>query len=455
MPAMLRAALVLPLLTVGCATETTQIVVTVDTDMRVPDEVDEITLEVRVPEGRVTSTAVSLVDGPRLPVTLGLRPADDDPMPLTVIATARRRGSECVRQEARTAYVDGETRRLSLSLLRSCAFVTCPDGQTCTPSGCAPANVPGEGLPTWNGRPAAMGASCRASAVERCNHVDDDCDEGVDEGFDLANDPRNCGECDRACPEPPGTVATCTSGACDVTCRPGRADCNADPADGCEADVTRRERCGDCAFACEPAELCGLGFDERYGCVSTCPAGTMQCGDSCVGTSADAENCGGCGVTCGAQETCVDGRCRCAPGFADCDAAPGCEARVDRADACGGCDTPCAPDHALGLCTGTGECVVLSCSYGWADCDARADNGCETRLGTTQDCASCGDRCAVPFCSSLFLGVRACTPSCDGRVCNGDECVTSLDPRHCGGCGVECGPGQLCILDACMAPPAP
>src|SRR5262245_14538684 len=49
--------------------------------------------------------------------------------------------------------------------------------------------------------------------VEECNGEDDDCDGAVDEGFDLASDPGNCGACGHACANANGGVA-CSAGQC-------------------------------------------------------------------------------------------------------------------------------------------------------------------------------------------------------------------------------------------------
>jgi len=44
-------------------------------------------------------------------------------------------------------------------------------------------------------------------------------------------------------------------------------------------------------------------------------------------------------------------------------------------------------------CNSTGQCVVSSCSTGYADCDSNTANGCEIQLGTATHCASCTNVC--------------------------------------------------------------
>lgn len=109
---------------------------------------------------------------------------------------------------------------------------------------------------------------CRADACDgRCTDV----------GFD----PFNCGECGITCvvpnAEPACTFGTCGLGACD----PGWADCDGDPANGCELDTTcaAGSPCGttcgsvgtlDCTDVCEPTcmppeEVCNLADDDCDG----------------------------------------------------------------------------------------------------------------------------------------------------------------------------------------------
>jgi hypothetical protein len=58
-------------------------------------------------------------------------------------------------------------------------------------------------------------ATTRPGATEVCDTVDNDCDTEIDEGFNLQSDPSNCGTCGRVCPERGfGYPAACSSGAC-------------------------------------------------------------------------------------------------------------------------------------------------------------------------------------------------------------------------------------------------
>jgi hypothetical protein len=79
------------------------------------------------------------------------------------------------------------------------------------------------------------GCECEQQPKEICDEKDNTCEGVVDEGFDLKNDPNNCGKCGRKCTLMRAEAA-CRDGACAVDrCDPGFFDVDKNPANGCEA----------------------------------------------------------------------------------------------------------------------------------------------------------------------------------------------------------------------------
>jgi hypothetical protein len=69
--------------------------------------------------------------------------------------------------------------------------------------------------------------------LETCNGQDDDCNGTVDNGFNTATDPLNCGGCGNVCNLPNTAAHSCSAGTCGVAaCKPGYA--NLTGAAGCE-----------------------------------------------------------------------------------------------------------------------------------------------------------------------------------------------------------------------------
>jgi hypothetical protein len=72
---------------------------------------------------------------------------------------------------------------------------------------------------------------------------------------DTSTDPKHCGLCNHACPfvdlRNQHQVASCIKGVCGTECEPGWGDCNGNPADGCETNLSYDgANCGACGNRC-------------------------------------------------------------------------------------------------------------------------------------------------------------------------------------------------------------
>ncbi|MDO9022136.1 MAG: hypothetical protein Q7V43_34735, partial [Myxococcales bacterium] len=282
-----------------------------------------------------------------------------------------------------------------------------------------------------------------------------------------------CGDCVTDSDCPPG--AACVGGACAAGCAAGRP-CAAglDCCDGACVDVrTSAVHCGACGVRCDLLHsnpVCTAGACAVGTCFSVFGDCDGRADNGCETSLRSTSHCGACGLPCAvppnAAPTCdaMDGTCgyACNAGFADCDgrADNGCE--VDLAgsvDHCGACGRACAPANAVGSCA-AGRCEVGRCAAGFADCDGLASNGCEVDLrANTSHCGSCGAGCAAGpgaqgTCEAGVCRVR-CTAGladCDGNALNGCEADTRTSDAHCGACGAACRVARgvgACRASAC------
>jgi len=232
--------------------------------------------------------------------------------------------------------------------------------------------------------------------------------------YDLDNDPRHCGTCDRSC----GDGGQCLGGDC--LCADSTTDCGAYCADTSSDD----HNCGGCGRHCYESEVC-----VNSECV--CGAGFMLCEDDCTDVMTDPDDCGDCGHSCETGEVCELGECVCAPGMVpdggrcvdptsdpdacgpalvDCTGAtPYCEAGVCAAS-CTGDDTQPCGYACVNLATDARHCG--SCTE-VCDADELCHGGCR-RFNVAAGCDSCpcdacddGDRCCEYPGSTLLICFEA------------------------------------------------
>lgn len=305
---------------------------------------------------------------------------------------------------------------------------------------------------------ANASAACDAGTCQiACDAGFGNCDGSAANGCetDLLADPASCSACGAACDATNGT-ASCSAGACGIGCSAGFADCDGDPANGCEVDLsTNAGHCGACGTVC--GSVNGAGTCSAGLCVTSCDPGFASCDGSAangceVTLASDLANCGACGTTCssaGGTAACNAGACQiaCSAGFADCDgsAATGCEVNLGGDPAnCGACGTTCNGTNGTATCSGS-ACGV-TCNAGFGDCDGSAANGCEVSTATdVANCGACGTTCSstngTPSCDRGACAIQ-CSPgfaNCDGGAGNGCEVNLQADLANCGACANACG----------------
>jgi len=159
-----------------------------------------------------------------------------------------------------------------------------------------------------------------------------------------------------------------------TSCAPGTADCDGDPANGCEvATEANLDHCGSCGTACES------GANAAASC-----------------------NGGVCGLAC-------------EDGFEDCDdvASNGCEADLSSTATCGSCGQVCGDQHAAATCD-AGTCK-LTCDDGFADCNGNPSDGCEVELAVAAaNCGWCGHDCGGATCDQGLCEPTALATGQDG-----------------------------------------
>ncbi len=218
----------------------------------------------------------------------------------------------------------------------------------------------------------------------------------------------HCGRCDNPC----GLGTECVAGVCNQRCSTGTFRCGTeciDPSSNpefCNADSTCTS-----FTRCMPGQSC-----VARACTTNCTAGSIFCGGRCVDPSTDPTFCGAtgdcaganAGATCMGSRVCSAGTCiaMCPAGTIDCGGS--CiDPRSNRMH-CGASGT-CMGASAGAACASGEVCVNSRCSAG----------GCAT--GTIR----CGESCVDPSSNRAFCGARGdCAGANDGVACGtSEQCI--------------------------------
>jgi hypothetical protein len=312
-----------------------------------------------------------------------------------------------------------------------------------------------------NGTPTCSGTMC---AIASCTAPFKDCDGQYANGCETntGTSASNCGTCGTTCSNANGTTS-CSGGACAPVCAPGFGDCDSNKNNGCETDTTSSlTSCGGCGMVCSrpnASTACQTSVCTLIGCQSGFADCDLNPANGCEIPLNTVSNCGACGKACtngNGTTTCAGGACSpsCNAGFGDCDGNPnnGCEAPLNTVANCNACGVACAFTNASATCPG-GTCTFAACNPGFGDCDGSQANGCETNTNTTS--AHCG-ACNMP-CSGgkICVGgscVTSCplgTADCNMNTADGCEVNTTTDGTHCGTCATACTTAQYCASSSC------
>jgi hypothetical protein len=273
-----------------------------------------------------------------------------------------------------------------------------------------------------------------------------DCDQNRVNGCetDLATSVNACGGCLTRCTNEHGTTQ-CVGGTCVPTCDPGFKDCDNNPRNGCETDFqTSLLHCGGCNRPCTNSHGTTQCVDGV--CVPSCASPYADCdrnpANGCeTNTNANVLHCGGCDLPCRnfhGTTSCAGGTCLpvCEDNWGDCNGNPrdGCETNLLTSTAhCGGCNNPCLNANGTTMCQG-GQCLP-TCAPGYYDCNGNPRDGCEANLAEVTTCNACqsdGDCPPKFYCSDQI---------CTRKKPLGEPCTVGVSPQ---------APGRECLSGFCV-----
>ncbi len=114
--------------------------VSVDSDLIAPEEIDAVAVTLFGPDGSsLDSTELALGEADDLPFSFGVAPRDGDvTRAVHIRAIGLRAGRQVVSTELSTSFLAGEVRRVEMFLARACIGVACEPPLTCRAGECLP-----------------------------------------------------------------------------------------------------------------------------------------------------------------------------------------------------------------------------------------------------------------------------------------------------------------------------
>jgi alpha-tubulin suppressor-like RCC1 family protein len=134
----------------ACA-KLTEIVLTIDTDLGVTAELDQVQISISPTESASPiSVDLTATGAPSFPLTLGLTPGGAL-SPVSIQVAGFQAGAPVVERDLQTAFVQDRSSLVSILLTLSCRDIACPSQQTCNLGMCIPILQQGGSFPTWSG----------------------------------------------------------------------------------------------------------------------------------------------------------------------------------------------------------------------------------------------------------------------------------------------------------------
>lgn len=206
----------------------------------------------------------------------------------------------------------------------------CPSGQFCSATSAGYACAPGcksvADCAVDGGAPSAAVDCCAGLCVDttvstdHCGGCGNVCRSGKSccngTCADLASDVDNCASCGNSCARPNVQGPACAGASCtDKGCEPYFADCDKDPKNGCEVNLTRdAKNCYACGNVCTALPHAEPSCTVTNCSLGPCLAGFGDCNhvqsDGCeIDLTSDNDHCGACPTACAAGQSCVAGKC--------------------------------------------------------------------------------------------------------------------------------------------------